>query len=52
MNLAKNIKTNTAKIAILGIIPKRYTFNHKAKQVNSEKGMERKEHSIHFVLWC
>ena len=34
MNLAKNIKTDTTKVAISGIIPRRDTFNHKAKQVN------------------
>ena len=34
MNLAKSIKTNTTKVAILGIIPRRDTFNFKAKQVN------------------
>ena len=29
MNLAKNIKTDTTKVAVLGIIPRRDTFNHK-----------------------
>ena len=34
MNIAKNIKTDAAKIAILGIIPRRGFFNLKVKQVN------------------
>ena len=34
MNLPKNIKTDTAKVAVAGIIPRRDTFNLKAKQVN------------------
>ena len=34
INLAKNIKTDTAKVAISGIIPRRDTFNLNAKQVN------------------
>ena len=31
INIAKNIRTDTVKVAILGIIPRRDTFNHKAK---------------------
>ena len=34
MNLAKNIKADTAKVAVLGIIPRGNAFNLKAKQVN------------------
>ena len=34
INIARNIKTDTIKVAISGIIPRRDTFNLKAKQVN------------------
>ena len=34
MNLNKSRKTGTAKTAILGIIPRRDTFNQKAQKVN------------------
>ena len=37
MNFAKNIKTDTIKVAILGIIPRRDTFNHKAKYLTRLK---------------
>ena len=34
INLPKNIKGDTAKVAISGILPRRDAFNFKAKQVN------------------
>ena len=34
INLPQNIKADSAKVAIPGIIPRRDTFNFKAKQVN------------------
>ena len=46
MNLAKNIKTDTAKVAISGIIPRRDTFNHKAKQLNQTLKMICEKFSI------
>ena len=49
MNLAKNIKTDTAKVAILGIIPRRDTFNLKAKQVNETLKKICEEESILFI---
>ena len=48
MNLAKNIKTETTKVAISGIIP-RDTFNHKAKQVNQTLKKICEEENIPFI---
>ena len=50
MNLAKNIKTDAAKVAILGIIPRRVSFNHKAKQVNETLKKVCEEENILFIL--
>ena len=49
MNLAKNIKTDTTKVAISGIIPRRDTFNHKAKQVNQTLKKICEEGNIPFI---
>ena len=51
INIAKNIKADTVKVEILGIIPRWDTFNLKAKQVNEtlKKDMQRGENSIHFL---
>ena len=49
MNLAKNIKTDTTKVAISGIIPRRDTFNHKAKQVIQTMKKIREEENIPFI---
>ena len=49
MNLAKNIKTDAAKVAILGIIPRRVSFNHKAKQVNETLKKVCEEENILFI---
>ena len=53
IKLAKNIKADATKVAILGIIPRRDTFNIKAQQVNDtlKKDMRRRENSIHFESW-
>ena len=48
-NLAKNIQTDTAKVAILSIIPRRDTFNHKAKQVNQTLKKICEEENIPFI---
>ena len=34
MNLAENVKTNTIKVAVSFLIPRRDTFNQKVKRVN------------------
>ena len=49
MNLAKNIKTDITKVAISGIIPRRDTFNHKAKQVNQTLKKIYEEENIPFI---
>ena len=49
MNLAKNIKTDITKVAISGIIPRRDSFNHKAKQVNQTLKKICEEESIPFI---
>ena len=49
MNPAKNIKTDTTKVAILGIIPRRDTFNHKAKQENQTLKKLCEEENILFI---
>ena len=51
MNLAKNIKTDTAKVAISnsGITPRRDTFNHKVKQVNQTLKKIREKENILFI---
>ena len=49
MSLAKNIKTDTTKVAISGIIPRRNTFNHKAKQVNQTLKKICEEENIPFI---
>ena len=49
MNLTENIKTDTTKIAVSGIIPRRDTFNHKAKQVNEILKKICKEENILFI---
>ena len=50
INLAKNIKTDTAKVAILGIIPRADTFNLSTKQVNETLKKICKEEIIPFIL--
>ena len=50
MNLAKNIKTDTTKVAISGITPRRDTFNHKGKQVNQTLKKICEEENITFIL--
>ena len=50
MNLVKNIKTDTTKVAISDIIPRRDTFNHKAKQVNQTLKKICEEENIAFIL--
>ena len=47
--IAKNIKTDTTKVAISGIIPRRDTFNHKAKQVNQTLKKICEEENIPFI---
>ena len=47
--LAKNIKAGTAKVAISGIIPRRDTFNLKAKQVNETLKKICEEEKIPFI---
>ena len=49
MNLAKNIKTDTTKVAISGIISRRDTFNHKNKQVNQTLKKICEEENIPFI---
>ena len=48
-NFAKNIKTDTTKVAISGIIPRRDTFHHKAKQVNQTLKKLCEEENIPFI---
>ena len=50
MNLAKNIKTDTAEVAVSGIIPRRDTFNLKAKKVNETLKNIYEEVNIPFIL--
>ena len=49
INLAKNIKTDTTKVAISGIIPRSDTLNHKAKQVNQTLKKICEEENIPFI---
>ena len=49
MNLAKSIKTDTTKVAVSGITPRRDTFNHKAKQVNQTLKKICEEENIPFI---
>ena len=50
MNLDKNIKSDTTKVAISGIIPRRDTFNHKANQMNQTLKKICEEENIPFVI--
>ena len=49
INLAKNIKADTAKVAISGIIPRTDAFNLKAKQVNETLKKICEEKKILFI---
>ena len=49
INIAKNIKANNVKVAISGIIPRRDTFNFKAKQVNETLKKICEEEKIPFI---
>ena len=49
MNLAKNVKSDTTKIAFFGIIPRRDTFNQKAKQVIKNLKNVCEEENIPFI---
>ena len=49
INIARNIKTDTLKVAISGIIPRRDTFNLKAKQVNETLKKICEEEKIPFI---
>ena len=49
INIAKNIKADTVKVAISGIIPRR-DFNLKAKQVNETLRKICEEEKIPFIL--
>ena len=51
MNLAKNIKADTTKVAVLGIIPRENTFNLKAKQVNETLKKTCEEEQISFFSY-
>ena len=48
-DLAKNIKANTAKVAISVIIPRRDAFNLKAKEVNETLKKACEEQKIPFL---
>ena len=50
INIAKNIKTDTVKVAISGIIPRRDTFNLKAKQVSKYLKRICKEEKTSLIL--
>ena len=50
INIAKNIKADTVKVAISGIIPRRDTFNLKAKQVNKYLKRICKEEKTSLIL--
>ena len=50
INIAKNIKADTVKVAISGIIPRRDTFNLKAKQVNEYLKRICKEEKTPLIL--
>ena len=50
INIAKNIKADTVKVAISGIILRRDTFNLKAKQVNETLKNICEEEKIPFIL--
>ena len=50
MNLSKNIRTDTTKVAILGIISRSYTFNHKVKQINEILKKVFEDGIIPFIL--
>ena len=50
INIARNIKTDTIKVAISGIIPRRDTFNLKAKQVNEYLKRICKEEKTPLIL--
>ena len=49
INIAKNIKADTAKVAISGIIPRRDAFNLKAKQLNKTLKKICEEEKIPFI---
>ena len=49
INLAKNNKTDIAKAAVSGIIPRRDTSNLKAKQVNKALKKIHEEKNIPFI---
>ena len=49
INISKNIKADTVKVAILGIIPRRDTFHLKAKQINETLKNICKEEKIPFI---
>ena len=49
INIAKNIKGDTVKVAILAVIPRRDTFNLKAKQVNETLKKICEEEKIPFI---
>ena len=49
INLAKNIKADSTKVAISGIIPRRDTFNLKTKQVNETLKKICEEEKIPFI---
>ena len=51
INIAKNIKADTVKVEISGIIPRRDTFNLKAKQVNETLKKICKEEKIPFISY-
>ena len=51
INIARNIKTDTIKVAISGIIPRRDTFNLKAKQENETLKKICKEEKIPFISY-
>ena len=49
INLTKNIKADTATVTISGIVPRRDTFNPKAKQVNETLKKIGKEEKIPLI---
>ena len=51
VNLTKNVKTDTTKVAISGIIPRRDTFNLSAKQVNETLKKIHEVENIFYSFW-
>ena len=49
MNFVKNFKSDTTKVAVLGIIPRKDTFNCKTKQVNETLKKICEEENIPFI---